>query len=154
MLKDCPRKGKCLTHFHYSLLKDDAVPPADSNFAMPIMGSLCTVRVSKHSDISSAVRALQRNHLTMLLILSANCAAACKHHRDAEHQAVCVGTSLDTAALWNKGAARLCGPTCISSTTSELAALKILFSNNFSFTLWKEWRGKDQKSPGIAPCKH
>lgn len=47
MLKDCPRKGKCLTHFHYSLLKDDAVPPAASNFAMPIMGSLCTVRVSK-----------------------------------------------------------------------------------------------------------
>ena len=135
MLKDCPRKGKCLTHFHYSLLKDDAVPPAASNFAMPIMGSLCTVRVSKQSDISSAVRALQQNHLTVPSMLSANCAAACKHHRDAAHQAACVGTSPDAAMLWNEGAVRSCGPTCVSSTTSELAALKISFSNNFSFTL-------------------
>lgn len=135
MLKHCPGKGKCLTHFHYSLLKDDAVPPAASNFAMPIMGSLRTVRVSKQSDISSAVRALQRNRLTVHLMLSADCGAACKHHRDAEHRAACVGTSPDAAMLRNEGARRLWGPTCVSSTTSELAALKIVFSNSFSFTL-------------------
>lgn len=154
MLKDCPEKGKCLIHFHYSLLKDNAVPPAASNFAMPIMGSLCTVRVSKQSDISSAVHALQRNHLTVLLMLLANCAAACKHHRDAEHRAACTGTSPDAAMLRNEGAIRSRGPTCVSSTTSELAALKILFSNNFSFTLWKESGGKGQRSPAIVPCKH
>jgi len=135
MLKDCPGKGKCLTHFHYSLLKDDALPPAASNFAMPIMGSLCTVRVSKQSDISSAVCALQQNRLTVLSVLSANSAAACKHHRDAEHRAACVGTSPDAAIHRNEGAVKLCGPTCVSSTTTELAAPKILFSNKFSFTL-------------------
>lgn len=154
MLKDCPGKGKCLTHFHYSLSKDDAVPPAAGNFATPITGSLCTVRVSKQSDISSAVRALRRNRLTVRLMLSANCAAACKHRPNAEHRAACLGTSPDTATLRTEGAMRLCGPTCVSSTTSELAALKILFSHNFSFTLRKGSGGKGQRSPGIVPCKH
>lgn len=84
MLKDCPGKGKRLTHFHYSPLKDAAVPPAARNSAVPIMGSLCTVRVSKQSDISSAVCVLQQS-LALLSELLATGAAAKKPHWHVGH---------------------------------------------------------------------
>lgn len=101
MLKDCPGKGKRLTHFHYSPLKDAAVPPAARNFAVPVMGSLCTVRVSKQSDNSSAVCALQQS-LAVLSELSATAATAEKRHWHVEHRPACLGTSPDTARLWMK----------------------------------------------------
>lgn len=101
MLKDCPGKGKRLTHFHYSPLKDAAVPPAARNSAVPIMGSLCTVRVSKQSDISSAVCVLQQS-LALLSELLATGAAAKKRHWHVGHWPARLGTSPDTARLQMK----------------------------------------------------
>lgn len=65
-----------------------ALPPAARSSAVPIAGRLCTVSVSKQSDISSAACALQWNCLTKCLLDSANCAVEYKHHGDDTYQAV------------------------------------------------------------------